>query len=103
MNPTTKEQFKQFVMNTILEVLKEDETLVKEMTTTGNVAGYNTPGAFTNNKKGNPKAAEASGYKLVNKEGEESDDKKEVLEEAVVGDPFWEERFLATWQKQIVC
>jgi len=85
MDASKKEQFKQFILNTILEVMQEDES-IKEMTATGNVAGFNTPFAFTKRKNGNPDAAKASGYTLVNNETEESD--KKVISEAVVGDPF---------------
>jgi len=50
--------------NAIQEIIKE-KLSVDEMTVTGNVAGYNTPFAFSKNSKGNVKAAEMVGYKLV--------------------------------------
>jgi hypothetical protein len=44
---------------------------IQEMTTTGNVAGYNIPGAFAGNKKTNrkriKKTAEQNGYTLSSK------------------------------------
>jgi hypothetical protein len=68
---------KEGLQKLIAEVLKE---LQNEMTTTGAVAGYQTPNAFSPNKKskGNKSAAEAtSGYTAV-KEDEDPD----VLSEA---------------------
>lgn len=44
---------------------------IKEMTTTGNVAGYSTPYAFSKRGDGNRKAAETVGYELVKKEVKE--------------------------------
>lgn len=77
-----KEKFKKWLIGIVQETIKEES--LKEMTTTGNVAGYSTPGAFTRNKKGNEKAAKSAGYNIVDRDYEDAD----VLQEGVVGDPF---------------
>lgn len=83
-----KEKFKKWLIGVIKETI-EEETL-KEMTTTGNVAGYSTPFAFTRNKKGNETAAKKSGYSVVDRDYENADplEEKEILSEGTVGDPF---------------
>lgn len=83
-----KEKFKKWLIGVIKETI-EEETL-KEMTTTGNVAGYSTPFAFTRNKKGNETAAKKSGYSVVDRDYENADplEEKEILNEGTVGDPF---------------
>ncbi len=83
-----KEAFKKWLVALIRETI--DEEAIKESTTTGNVAGYSTPGAFTRNKKGNEKAAKASGYSVVDRDYEDADplEEKKIVNEGVVGDPF---------------
>ena len=44
--------------------------IITELSATGGVAGYATPYAFATSGKGNKKAAETVGYKLVNEEPE---------------------------------
>lgn len=50
-------------------IIREEMTRLQEMTTTGNVAGYNVPTAFTGNKSKNTnrkkKIAQQLGYKLT--------------------------------------
>ena len=49
MEIKTRKSFNSLVKSLTLEVIEEEE--LEEITTTGNVAGYNTPFAFTGGKK----------------------------------------------------
>ncbi len=53
----------------IRKMIQEELTKLDEMTTTGDVAGYNVPSAFTGNKKKNvrrkAKIAQQLGWKLT--------------------------------------
>lgn len=75
---------KEVIKDIIEEILNEEE--VSEASTTGGVAGYNTPYAFgTKNKKGNVKAATQLGYTLAKgvDEKKKSEPKKAEREEPI--------------------
>lgn len=66
--------------NFIEELIQEVENELDEMSTTGNVAGYNTPAAFSDggrkDKKRKKKIATQFGYKIVGKMDEELNEVK---------------------------
>ena len=66
--------------NFIEELIQEVENELDEMSTTGNVAGYNTPAAFSDggrkDKKRKKKIATQFGYKIVGKMDEELNEAK---------------------------
>ena len=76
----------------IRSIFTEIESELDEITTTGNIAGYNTPFAFTG-KKGKTKKKEIStnstGYNVVNETLDEKDLKiiKKLIRD-VVGDIY---------------
>jgi hypothetical protein len=85
----TKKHFSEIIKSLTKEIEEED---LDEITATGDVAGYNTPFAFTG-KKGKKKkkkvATNSTGYKPVN----EALDKKDIEEirkliKDVVGDIY---------------
>ena len=70
--------FKKQIKLAILEVLNDKELELDEITSTGEVDGYNTPFAFTGDKKNNKKKKKifstiSTGYELVNEELEKRD------------------------------
>ena len=74
MEVKTRKFFKEVVKKLTLEILDEEE--LDEITVTGNVAGYNTPFAFTG-KKGKKKKKQIStnstGYKMIGEAIDEKD------------------------------
>ena len=75
MEIKNKKSFNRLVKSLTLEIAKED---LDEMTTTGNVDGYNTPFAFTGNSKKSKKknkkiSTNSTGYDVVNEVLEEKD------------------------------
>ena len=99
MEIKTRKSFNSLVKSLTLEVIEEEE--LEEITTTGNVAGYNTPFAFTGGKKKKKKYKDNT-YR--EKLGEALDDKDLIkirkLIKVVVGDIFrdiWLKR--TAWNK----
>ena len=99
MEIKNKKSFNNLIKSLTLEICKDE---LEEMTTTGNIAGYSTPFAFTG-KKGKKKKKEVStnstGYGIV--EGLDEKDVKFItkLIKVVVGDiirDIWLKR--ATWK-----
>ena len=88
MKIKTKKHFNEIIKSLTEEILEDEE--LDEITVTGDVAGYNTPFAFTG-RKGKKKKKEFStnstGYELV-KEALDDKDLKQVtkLIRSVVGD-----------------
>ena len=74
MEIKTKKHFNEIMEELLSEVIEEEE--LDEITATGDVAGYETPMAFTG-KKGKKKKKEIStnstGYNIVNEALEEKD------------------------------
>ena len=68
-----KEQFKNKIKEIMLELLKDYE--LEEITTTGNIAGYSTPFAFSRkkNKKRKKNIEKQTGYKFVNEDLSQQD------------------------------
>ena len=63
-----KKHFNEIIKSLAEEILDEED--LDEITTTGNVAGYNTPFAFTGGKKNNKKkkkkySTNSTGYEVV--------------------------------------
>ena len=90
MQIKTKKHFSEIIKSLTEDILDEED--LDEMTSTGDVAGYNTPFAFTG-KKGKKKkkkvATNSTGYKPVN----EALDKKDLemirkLIKDVIGDVY---------------
>ena len=92
MEIKTKKHFNNLIKSLTLEVVKEEE--LDEITTTGDVEGYNSPFAFTHNtskdkKKKKKISTNSTGYDIVN----ETLDKKDLeiitkLIRDVVGDIY---------------
>ena len=63
--------YEQKLRERIRNIIQEEIVRLQEMTTTGNVAGYNVPMAFTGNKSRNvrrkAKIAQQLGWKLTRK------------------------------------
>ena len=101
MEIKTKKLFKELVKKLTMELL--DEESLEEITTTGNVAGYQTPFAFSSKedeKKKKKRLKKSTGYTFVT-ETLDSKDLKEIskLIRNVVGDilrDIWLKR--ATWK-----
>ena len=76
MEIKTRKFFKEVVKKLTLEILDEEE--LDEMTVTGDVAGYNTPFAFTGKKGGKKKkkkiATNSTGFEVL----DESIDDKDI-------------------------
>jgi len=97
----TRKLFKELVKKLTMELL--DEESLEEITTTGNVAGYQTPFAFSSKedeKKKKKRLKKSTGYTFVT-ETLDSKDLKEIskLIRNVVGDilrDIWLKR--ATWK-----
>jgi hypothetical protein len=69
-------------LSDILDEILDDEE-IEEVTATGNVDGYNTPHAFTNNpKKKNKRMADIVGYTQVN------ENKQSQFKDVNIGDTF---------------
>ena len=98
-------KLREYIRNFIKEILDEDEEL-EEVTTTGDVDGYNTPFSFGSNSKKSKKkkkriATNSTGYKTVNEEIDDKDIKiiKQLIRD-VVADVYrdiWLKR--STWTK----
>jgi len=100
----TKKHFNEIIKSLTEKILDEED--LDEITTTGNVAGYNTPFAFSGGKKNNKKkkkkySTNSTGYEIVN---EALDDKDlaqiQKLIRAIVGDiirDIWLKR--SAWNK----
>jgi hypothetical protein len=70
-------------LSDILDEIFDDEEEIEEVTATGNVDGYNTPHAFTNNpKKKNKRMADIVGYTQVN------ENKQSQFKDVNIGDTF---------------
>ena len=101
MEIKTRKLFKELVKKLTMELL--DEESLEEITTTGNVAGYQTPFAFSSKedeKKKKKRLKKSTGYTFVT-ETLDSKDLKEIskLIRNVVGDilrDIWLKR--ATWK-----
>jgi len=86
----TKKSFNDLLESLVEEILDEEE--LDEITATGDVAGYNTPMAFTGNKGKEKKkkiSTNSTGYDIVN----EALDKKDIevirkLIKDVIGDVY---------------
>ena len=88
MEIKNKKLFKELVKKLTLELL--DEESLEEMTATGNVAGYNTPKAFStksDEKKKKKRLKKSTGYKFVTEALDDKDLKQiNKLIRDVVGD-----------------
>ena len=90
MEIKTKKSFNNLIKSITEEILDEEE--LDEITTTGDIEGYNTPFAFTG-KKGKKKkkkiSTNSTGYKVV-KEALDDKDLKQIRKviKDVVGDIF---------------
>ena len=102
MEIKTKKSFNNLIKSITEEILDEEE--LDEITTTGDIEGYNTPFAFTG-KKGKKKkkkiSTNSTGYKVV-KEALDDKDLKQIRKviKDVVGDIFrdiWLKR--NSWKK----
>ena len=72
----TKKSFNDLLESLVEEILDEEE--LDEITATGDVAGYNTPNAFSSGgqkdkKKKKKNATNSTGYKIVNETLEDGD------------------------------
>ena len=92
MQIKTKKHFNEIIKSLTEEILDEED--LDEITTTGNVAGYNTPFAFTGNSKKSKKkkkkySTNSTGYEVVNEALDDKDIKmiKKLIKD-VVGDIF---------------
>ena len=90
MEVKTKKHFNNLIKSLTLEVVKEED--LEEMTSTGNVDGYNTPFAFTGNKGKKKKkqiSTNSTGYKMLDESLDEKDLKmiKKLIRD-VVGDIY---------------
>ena len=88
MEIKTKKLFKELVKKLTMELL--DEESIEEITTTGDVAGYSTPFAFSSKedeKKKKKRLTRSTGYSVV-KEALNNEDLKKInkLIRDVVGD-----------------
>ena len=75
MEIKTKKHFNDILKELALEITEEE---LEELTTTGDVAGYNTPNAFSSggkkdNKKKKKNATNSTGYTLVSEKIEGKD------------------------------
>ncbi len=102
MEIKTRKSFNDLITSLTEEILDEEE--LDEITTTGDIEGYNTPFAFTG-KKGKKKkkkiSTNSTGYKVVKEALDEKDLKqiRKVIKD-VVGDIFrdiWLKR--NSWKK----
>jgi hypothetical protein len=90
MEIKTRNSFNELIKNLTLEILEDEE--LDEITTTGDVAGYSTPFAFSskkNVKKRLKKLKKSTGYVPVNEALDKKDVEaiKKVIRD-VVGDVF---------------
>ena len=84
-------KLRQYIRNFIKELKDEDEDL-EEVTTTGNVDGYNTPHAFSSDddeEKKKKKLTKSTGYSVVKESIDEKDIKiiKKIIRD-VIGDVY---------------
>ena len=88
MEIKTKKHFKE-IIKSLTEEMVEDEEL-EEITTTGDIEGYNTPFAFTGNKGKKKKkkiSTNSTGYEVVNEELSQVDVKNiRILIKNVIAD-----------------
>ncbi len=90
MEIKNKKSFNNLIKSLTEEILDEED--LDEITTTGNVAGYNTPFAFTGNSKKSKKkkkkySTNSTGYEVVNEALDDKDLKQITkLIRNVVGD-----------------
>ena len=98
MEVKNRKSFNSLVKSLTLEVIGEEE--LEETTATGNVAGYNTPFAFTGGKKKKKKYKDNTYRKKLGEALDNKDlDKIKKLIRSVVGDilrDIWLKR--ATWK-----
>ena len=81
-------KLRQYIRNFIREIKDEDDEL-EEVTTTGDVDGYNTPYAFSgedDEEKKKKKLTKGTGFKAVNEALEEKDIKliKQIIRDVIV-------------------
>ena len=81
-------KLRQYIRNFIQEIKDEDDEL-EEVTTTGDVDGYNTPYAFSgedDEEKKKKKLTKGTGFKAVNEALEEKDIKliKQIIRDVIV-------------------
>ena len=102
MEIKNRKLFKELVKKLTLELL--DEESLEEITTTGDVAGYSTPFAFSSKedeKKKKKRLTKSTGYSVVSEALDDKDLKQiNKLIKAVVGDiirDIWLKR--AVWNK----
>ena len=77
MEIKTRKHFKDLIESLANEILEDEE--LEEVTVTGDVAGYNTPFAFTGNKGKKKKkqiSTNSTGFEVLDEEIEKSDIKK---------------------------
>ena len=91
MEIKTRKHFNDILKELALEITEEE---LEEITTTGDVEGYNTPNAFSggkdkDNKKKKKNATNSTGYTLVNEKIEDKDINiiKKLIRD-VIGDVF---------------
>ena len=96
MQIKTKKSFKSLINKLVSESICEEdgycpeEEDLDEVTTTGDIDGYETPNAFGNKKKRKKKiATNSTGYKVVNEAIDEKDIKliKKLIRD-VIGDVY---------------
>jgi len=80
-----EKKLKQYIRNFIKELMDED---LEEVTTTGNVAGYNTPYAFSDDddeEKKKKKLTKSTGYSVVKEAIDDKDIKliKQIILEII--------------------
>jgi len=77
MNEKVESQLRSFIRGVLDEYMKEKEDDLEEITTTGDVDGYSTPHAFSDDEEKKKKkmktALDAVGYEFVNEELESND------------------------------
>ena len=80
-----EKKLKQYIRNFIKELMDED---LEEVTTTGNVAGYNTPYAFSDDddeEKKKKKLTKSTGYSVVKEAIDDKDIKliKQIIRDVI--------------------
>ena len=80
-----EKKLKQYIRNFIKELMDED---LEEVTTTGNVAGYNTPKAFSSKEdeeKKKKKLTKSTGYSVVKEAIDDKDIKliKQIIRDVI--------------------
>tara|TARA_B100001094_G_scaffold132547_1_gene128418 strand:- start:1588 stop:1908 length:321 start_codon:yes stop_codon:yes gene_type:complete len=84
----TKKHFNEIVKSLVKEILKDED--LEEITATGNVAGYNTPNAFSDGSKKSKKkkkkySTTSTGYSVVSEDIDNKDIKviKKLIRDVV--------------------